>query len=128
MRWVTGRIAVICLVGGAACTNLPPQPPTVDPAGGLHYTTSRTRQVIACTGRPIQLEANRTETRLTGPCKFLRITGSHNDVVTDILPGGTIEITGDNNDVTWREIGTGPRPNLVNRGRSNSFHYVASNP
>ena len=72
----------------------------------------------------IQVEGDRTETRLTGPCRFVRITGSHNDVEVDIVPAGVIEITGGHNDVNWRQIQQGPRPTLTSSGESNSFHNI----
>ncbi len=122
MRLVAARIVLICLAGGAACT-MPAKPPEVDAEGVVHYTTSRAHQNITCEGPPIQLDGDRTELTLTGPCRLVRITGSHNDIFTDIDAGGTIEIIGSHNDVTWRQYQPGPRPQLVNRGESNTFHY-----
>ena len=122
MRLITARTAMVCLACGVGCTN-PPKPPVVDATGVTHYMTSRTKQNIACERQPIQLEGDRTELTLTGPCDFVRITGSHNDIEINIVPGGTIEITGAHNDVTWRQIEPGPPPRLQNRGESNTFHH-----
>jgi hypothetical protein len=127
MRQIAARTALICLACGIGCTTNPPKPPIVDATGMMHYSTSRTKQNITCAGQPIQLEGDRTELTLTGPCRFVRIAGSHNDIETDIMPGGTIEITGTNNDVTWHQIEPGPSPQLQNRGESNTFHR-SSNP
>jgi hypothetical protein len=121
MRLIAARIAMICLAGGIGCTNQP-KPPVVDATGMTHYSTSRTKQSISCEGQPIQLEGDRTDLTLRGRCTYVRITGSHNDIETDIVPGGTIEITGGHNDVTWRQIESGPPPQLQNRGESNTFH------
>jgi hypothetical protein len=126
MRLVAARIAVMCLAGGVACTTNPPKPPVVDEAGITHYSTSRTKQNIACEGQSVQLEGDRTELTLTGNCRLIRITGSHNDIETDIAPGGTIEITGGHNDVTWRQTEPGAPPVLQNRGESNTFHRASS--
>jgi hypothetical protein len=122
MRLIAARTAIVCLACGVGCTNQP-RPPVVDATGMTHYSTSRTKQNIACEGQPIQLEGNRTELTLRGRCAFVRITGSHNDIETDIVAGGTIEITGAHNDVTWRQIEPGPPPQLQNRGESNTFHH-----
>jgi hypothetical protein len=126
MRCVAVRIALICLASGAACTNAPPQPPVVTGDGVIHYKTSRTTQKIDCDGRPIELEGDRTELTLTGPCRSVRISGSHNDIAVDIVPAGTIEITGSHNDVSWRQTGPGPRAILEDHGESNSFHRVST--
>jgi hypothetical protein len=126
MRFVAARIVLICLASGAACTQVPPQPPVVTADGTIHYRTSRTAQKIDCDGRPISLEGDRTEITLTGPCRFVRISGSHNDISVDIVPAGTIEVTGGHNDVSWRLTVPGPRANLQDQGESNTFHRVST--
>ena len=63
-----------------------------------------------------------------GPCRFVRISGSHNDIALDIVPGGTIEITGAHNDVNWRQTEPGPRPDLQDHGESNTFYRVSTEP
>jgi hypothetical protein len=128
MRLVAVRIILFSLASGAACTTTPPQPPEVSSDGTLHYKTSRTAQQINCDGRPIELEGDRSELTLSGACRFVRISGSHNDISLDVVPAGTIEVTGGHNDVSWRQTGAGPRPNFQDHGDSNSFHQVASNP
>jgi hypothetical protein len=125
MRSIALRTALICLASGTGCTN-PAQPPVVDSNGGMHYSTSRSTQNIACEGQSIQLEGDRMDLTLTGACRFVRITGSHNDIETDIIAGGTIEITGAHNDVTWHQIEPRPSPRLQNRGESNTFHHSTS--
>jgi hypothetical protein len=125
MRLIAARIAAVCLTCAVGCTN-PPKPPVVDANGVIHYSTSRAKQTVACEGQPIQLEGDRTELSLTGPCRYIRITGSHNDIEADIVPGGTIEITGGHNDVTWRQIEPGVPPQLQNRGESNTFHHAGN--
>jgi len=54
----------------------------------------------------------------------VRVSGAHNDIFIDVTPGGTIEITGNHNDVSWRRIEPGPLPVLQDRGQSNSFHRL----
>jgi hypothetical protein len=128
MRFISARIAVICLVSAAACQSVPPQPPVVTEDGMLHYKTSRTSQKIVCDSRPISLDGDRTELTLVGSCHFVRISGSHNDIALDIIPAGTIEITGAHNDVSWRLTEAGARPDLQNHGDSNTFHRVSTEP
>lgn len=128
MRFVAARIVLIGLASGAACANMPPQPPVVTGDGTLHYKTSRTAQTINCDGRPIELAGDRSELALTGPCRFVRISGSHNDIALDVVPAGTIEVTGGHNDVSWRQTAPGPRPELQSSGDDNSFHRVATEP
>jgi hypothetical protein len=122
MRLIAVRMALICLACGVGCTN-PAEPPVVDADGVTHYSTSRSRQDIVCEGGPIQLDGDRTELTLTGPCRLVRVTGSHNDIETDIVAGGTIEITGNHNDVTWHQIEPGSAPQVQNRGQSNTIHH-----
>ncbi len=122
MRRVAIGIALICLVSIAGCQNTPPEPPVLAGDGVLHYKTSRTAHTITCDDRPISLDGDRTELKLIGPCRSVVITGSHNDIALDILPAGRIAITGAHNDVTWNLIESGPRPELLNQGESNTFH------
>ncbi len=78
---------------------------------------------VSCSGRPVLLQGSHTDVTLAGACRYVRITGEHNDVTVDVRPGGTIEITGAHNDVWWRQRSPGPGPRLVNNGASNTFHH-----
>lgn len=126
MRFVTTSIGLICLTSAISCTN-EAKPPTITANGVVQYTTSRTGQTVPCDGRPIDIASDRNEMTLTGPCQFVRVSGAHNDINIDVTPGGTIEITGDHNDVSWRPIQPGVRPNLQDRGQSNTFHRLDNN-
>jgi hypothetical protein len=128
MGLIAARVAVICLASAAACQGVPPQPPVVTGDGMMHYQASRTAQTIVCDGRPISLEGDRTELTLVGSCRFVRVSGSHNDIAIDIVPAGTIEITGAHNDVSWRQTEAGSRPDLQNHGDSNTFHPPSIEP
>jgi hypothetical protein len=125
MRFVTTSIGLIWLASAIACTN-EAKPPTITANGVVQYTTSRTKQTVPCDGRPIDIASDRNDMTLTGPCQFVSVSGAHNDVYIDVTPGGTIQITGDHNDVSWRQIQRGPRPNLQDRGESNTFHRLDS--
>ena len=123
MKFVTTRIVLICLASATACTN-EAKPPTITANGVVQYTTSRTKQTVSCDGRPIDIASDRNDMTLTAPCQFVRVSGAHNDIYIDVAPGGTIEITGDHNDVSWRQVQPGPRPILQDRGQSNTFHHL----
>ena len=126
MKIVTGRLIFICLASAMACTN-EAKPPMITANGIVQYTTSRTKQTVPCDGRPIDIASDRNEITLTGPCQFVRVSGAHNDIYTDVTPTGTIEITGDHNDVSWRQVQPGPGPNLQDRGQNNTFHRLDKN-
>jgi hypothetical protein len=123
MRSTATKIVLICLASGVACTN-EPKPPVVTADGTIQYVTSRTKQTVSCDERPVDIASDRNVMTLTGSCRFVRVSGAHNDIFIDVIPGGTIEITGDHNDVSWRRIEPGPRPILQDRGQSNSFHRL----
>lgn len=125
MKFVKTGIVLMWLASAIACTN-EAKPPTITANGVVQYSTSRTKQTVPCDGRPIDIAGDRNDMTLSGPCQFVRVSGAHNDVYIDVIPAGTIEITGDHNDVSWRPIQRGPRPNLVDRGESNTFHRLDS--
>lgn len=114
------RIAAISLAV-AACTPMT-APVATDQNGFAVYSASQASQTIPCDTRPVQLNGSRTEIRLTGPCRFVRLIGGHNDVSVELAPGGGIEITGSHNDVTWYLVQPGPDPVLLDHGESNTFH------
>lgn len=120
MRAVFLPIAAVAMAT-SACTNTFP-PVAVEQNGFAVYSASRASQTIPCDARPVQLNGSHTDLRLTGPCRFVRLAGEHNDVSVQLAPGGSIEITGSHNDVTWRSLQPGPDPVLVNRGEDNTFH------
>lgn len=122
MRLCAIRIAIVSLAAGAGCATPSNQPPTVDAQGTLHYTASRVSQTVACDGRPIVLQGNRTEMTLQGACWWVVLAGSHNDVTVDMASGGRFYITGSNNDVSWRQAERGTPPYMQNRGVGNTFH------
>ena len=124
MSSVVLRIAAIGLFAAACAPSGPPAPPTVQ-NGVLVYSQNGARQTIQCDNRPIQLSGDRTALRLTGECQFVRLAGNHNDIEVEAAPGATIEITGEHNDLTWRQTRPGPHPVLLNRGQSNSFHTAS---
>jgi Protein of unknown function (DUF3060) len=93
--------------------------------GRQHFTQDRATATATCDGRPFVVDADRVSLRIGGPCRQIVIAGDHNDIEVSMLPGGVVEITGAHNDVTWRQMGRGPRPVLSDRGQSNSFHRGA---
>lgn len=122
MSHVTTVFALASLVALSACASAPAQlAPTVQ-NGWTTYAESRIRAPIPCGATPIQLTGDRLDTHVTGGCRQVRIAGAHNDIIVDIVPGGTIEIVGSNNDVFWAQTAPGPRPQLIDHGASNTFH------
>ena len=83
---------------------------------------------ITCHERPVLLTGNHTDLTLSGPCRYVRLTGWHNDVTLTVVPGGTIEITGAHNDVFWHALDpTAAAPILLDKGYSNTFHRRTGN-
>ena len=123
MKYTAAGLGLICLASGVACTN-EAKPPVVTADGVVQYVTSRTKQTVPCDERPVDISSDRNVMTLTGSCRFVPVSGAHNDIFIDVTPGGTIEITGDHNDVSWWRIGPGPRPLLQDSGQSNSFHRL----
>ena len=74
---------------------------------------------LTCGPRPLLLTGDHQDLTVTGPCRYVRVAGRHNDISIDVVPGGTIDITGAHNDVTWHAAAT---PHLLDHGISNSFH------
>lgn len=114
---------VLAAALAAGCTPDAPTPNLSD--GRDHFTKGGATGAVACSERPFELDANRVSLTIAGPCREAIVTGNHNDVAVDVLGGGVVEITGSHNDVTWRQAGPGPRPALLDRGRSNTFHRGA---
>ncbi len=92
--------------------------------GWENFRVSHVHREIFCDGRPVLLTGDHTKLRLSGDCPRVRVAGWHNDIFVDLLPGGTIEITGAHNDVTWHATRPYPRPRLVNAGSRNTFHIA----
>ncbi len=113
-------LGTACLA--AACTARPGGPPGPVLINGIMVYGDGAPSTIACDVRPVQLNGNHTSIRVTGDCGFVRVAGEHNDIGVDVAPGGTIEITGAHNDVTWIQARPGPAPVLEDHGASNSFH------
>lgn len=124
MRGATAGLAVLCLATAAAgCARESSSlASSVRDDGATHYTDSRVKGSIDCGGRPVVLDGNRSVLRLTSPCRRVTVAGRRNDVHVEVAPGGLVEITGAHNDVTWRQVGEGRRPELKAVGPSNTFH------
>lgn len=125
MRLLAIPVGIICLAAMAGCTPPPSDaPPTIDASGIMHYTTWYVSQKIVCGGHPIMLEADHTQITMTGACRLVTLTGSHNDVTVEMAAGGRFDITGSHNDVTWHQVEPGPPPLLQNQGGSNTYHAM----
>lgn len=122
MRGATAGLAVLCLAKAAGCAKESSSLASNVRDGATHYTDSRVKGSIDCGGRPVVLDGNRSVLRLTGPCRRVTVAGRRNDVHVEVAPGGLVEITGAHNNVTWRQVGEGRRPELRVVGPSNTFH------
>lgn len=122
MTHVTAPLALASLVVLCGCAQAPNRLSPTVADGWTTYAESRINAPIPCGATPIQLTGNRLDTHITGECQRVRITGAHNDIAVDIVPGGMIEIVGSNNDVFWTQTAPGPRPQLIDLGVSNTFH------
>ena len=92
----------------------------MSPDGYFHTTQSR--GTMPCPNVPLSLDANHASLVVTGYCQRVRVTGEHNDYTVDIVAGGTIDIVGQHNDVTWRQVTRGPAPALAISAPHNDFH------
>jgi len=119
--------ALFCALGGLlglaafpAVAQTPPEP--VRQNGWLIYGASHRSQRLPCAPTPILVTGSHTDTELKGACTYVRISGEHDDVDVEVAAAGTIEITGEHNDVTWHQVTQGPPPRLINGRGSNTFH------
>lgn len=120
-RFRAGLLGAIAALAG--CTSArPPAPPATMPDGSVRYADSRLESRIGCGAAPVILAGDRNVLTLQGPCRKVTVAGNRNDVTVNVAPGGLIEITGEHNDVTWHQVGEGPRPTLRITGTSNTFH------
>lgn len=125
MRFVTLRVAIVCLALVAACTPLiKPSPTPTTQNGWVSYMFDHGTYTITCDARPLLINGDRNDVTIAGGCANVQIAGSHNDITTDVVPGGQINITGGHNDVTWRQVGPGPKPDLQDHGDANSYHQA----
>ena len=92
-----------------------------DPGAWQRFSSNAPAR-IQCGELPIVLEGNRTDLNLSGNCGYVRVAGDHNDIVIELAPGGTIEITGAHNDVTWTQPNATIPATFYDRGTSNTFH------
>ncbi len=115
--------AVCALPGVAAVPALAQAPPAaVRQNGWLIYGASHLAQRLPCAPTPILVTGSHTDTAIKGACAYVRVSGEHNDVDVEVAAGGTIEITGAHNDVTWHQVTPGPPPRLISGRESNTFH------
>jgi hypothetical protein len=115
-------VAACSLALLAGCASTPRSPTPVSLNGWSVYSGGHRTQIITCGNQPVLLRGNHTNTRLTGSCHYVRVAGYHNDIDVAIAPGGTIDITGKHNDVSWRQVAPGPAPIFKAGDETNTFH------
>jgi hypothetical protein len=117
-------LAVIALISVIPTQAFAAKPtPPVQENGWLIFRDSYITEAIPCRTQPILLQGNHTTIILNGMCSYVRVAGWHNDIVVEVVPAATIEITGEHNDVTWMQVVHGPPPRLFDRAASNTFHH-----
>lgn len=129
MKFVIGVIAACLLVAG--CRGPRPVAATAgqslsgmptDPNAWMRVGGPNTPRRVACGELPVLVEGDRNRTQLTGSCGYVRVAGDRNGIMVELAPGGTIEITGAHNDVSWKQANATVPPSLLDRGQSNTFH------
>jgi hypothetical protein len=121
----TNPAAIALAVALCACARAERAVPVAQEDGWLRYQESRMSGTLSCPGKPILLAGSRLQLRLSGGCQMVRVAGEHSDVYIEVAPGGTIEITGNHNDVTWVLARSGGTPRLIDGGSRNTFHAAA---
>jgi hypothetical protein len=123
MRCVTLRITIICLGLTGACTPpIRPAPAATEQNGWVSYNFERGTYTITCDARPLLINGDRLNLSIVGGCANVQIAANHSDIGIDVVPGGQINIVGAHNDVTWNQVGAGPRPDLQDHGDANTYH------
>jgi Protein of unknown function (DUF3060) len=121
------RILAIGALCGAiavqACVAAPATPPPQQ-EGWQIYQDSHIARTVSCAQQPVWLGGDHTDFTLNGACGHVRVAGDHNDIMIQVGPAATIEITGGHNDVTWQQVVAGPPPHLADNGISNTFHHT----
>lgn len=116
-------LSTVMIMGVVACNTSTSGPARQTvmavPDGFVHYATGGN---VLCTARPIVLEGSHTRVEANGGCRAVRVTGEHNDVIVEMAPGGSIDVTGAHNDIWWRPAGPGPAPSFRDTGVSNTLH------
>ncbi len=87
-----------------------------------YFHTKQSSGTLPCPNVPLSLDAYRASLTVTGYCSRVRVAGEHNDYIVDIVAGGAIDIVGQHNDVTWRQVTRGPAPALNTLAPHNDFH------
>lgn len=78
-------------------------------------TGNKAVQKRACKGQDVQVQGDDNQADFTGTCKGLYLVGNQNRITLENV--ATIQVTGDNNTVTWR----GTEPQIDNIGKGNAI-------
>jgi hypothetical protein len=104
--WLT----TAALIGIASTPSLPAHAQPVVNGGG------RT-EMLDCAGGEAQVNGDANRVVLHGDCRSLQVNGASNIVEIDLVPGGTITVTGAGNQVLYAPID--PGPSISTQGSAN---------
>ena len=79
---------------------------------------SHRTELIDCAGAPAVVEGDGNRVVFHGNCASLRLDGNANQVEIDLVPGGSLRVTGEGNDVRYAPTVPGPVVAAVGTGNS----------
>lgn len=74
---------------------------------------------LDCNKGPAQVMGSYNVLRISGACSGLQVAGSGNKITVELGPGGTLNVSGSNNAITWSST-DGKPPTLTSAGSGNA--------
>lgn len=113
------RVALPAMVGCAALCVAAAG--TVDAQSGNQssFTGSNQTGSLDCNKGPAQVMGSYNVLRISGACSSLQVAGSGNKITVELGPGGTLNVSGSNNAITWTST-DGKPPTLTSKGSGNA--------
>jgi hypothetical protein len=106
-----------------ASTGITPTPaPSAEP---VRLTGDNQNLQLDCTGRPVDIQGNRSRYRLSGGCNALSVHGESNMVQAELQPRAKVEIEGNGTTLTYTIQGGGDDAAVVVRGADSRAVRVA---
>lgn len=94
---------------------------TVDAQSGNQSSFMGSNQTgsLDCNKGPAQVMGSYNVLRISGACSGLQVAGSGNKITVELGPGGTLNVSGSNNAITWTST-DGKPPTLTSKGSGNA--------
>jgi Protein of unknown function (DUF3060) len=94
---------------------------TVDAQSGNQSSFAGSNQTgsLDCNKGPAQVMGSYNVLRISGACSGLQVAGSGNKITVELGPGGTLNVSGSNNAITWSST-DGKPPTLTSAGSGNA--------